>query len=245
MANFNRRLEESNTNLAMAKHDLEQANDAEIQARVRAELNLEAARQAVERYLVNVTEDERLNNSSFTDLRQEFLVSAKPFFENLRDQEPGDSNVEASRANAYLLLAVIQQETGQCNDAQANYLQCIAAYETLFKNHSSDPKFRIGLSDSLHRFVKLLDQQGQYDDPEETRNVSKYSSGAIRELVIAARKFQLERFAGMSILYNAQLTSKQIREFCPLDTACMNLLKKDLREPSPTWTLLKTSSSTI
>ncbi len=56
------------------------------------------------------------------------------------------------------------------------------------------------------------------------------SSGAIRELVIAARKFQLERFAGMSILYNAQMTSKQIREFCPLDTDCMNLLKTSVNE---------------
>ncbi len=56
------------------------------------------------------------------------------------------------------------------------------------------------------------------------------SSADIRELVVAARKFQLERFEGTSILYNAQMTSRQIREFCPLDAECMNLLKISVNE---------------
>ena len=56
------------------------------------------------------------------------------------------------------------------------------------------------------------------------------SSAEIRELVVAARKFQLERFDGTSIMYNAQMTSRQIREFCPLDNECMNLLKISVNE---------------
>ena len=56
------------------------------------------------------------------------------------------------------------------------------------------------------------------------------SSREIRELVTAARKFQLERFEGMPILYNAQMSSKQFREFCPLDDECMNLLKISVNE---------------
>ena len=34
----------------------------------------------------------------------------------------------------------------------------------------------------------------------------------------------------MSILYNAQMSSKQIREFCPLDEECMNMLKVSVNE---------------
>ena len=56
------------------------------------------------------------------------------------------------------------------------------------------------------------------------------SSAQIRELVVAARKYQMERFAGTGILYNAQMSSRQIREFCPLDAECMNLLKISVNE---------------
>ena len=56
------------------------------------------------------------------------------------------------------------------------------------------------------------------------------SSETIREQVVAARKAQLERFEGSSILYNAQMTSRQIREYCPLDAECMNLLKISVNE---------------
>ncbi len=56
------------------------------------------------------------------------------------------------------------------------------------------------------------------------------SSSEIRELVVAARKFQFERFSGSSILYNAQMSSRQIREYCPLDAESMNLLKMSVNE---------------
>ena len=56
------------------------------------------------------------------------------------------------------------------------------------------------------------------------------SSDKIRELVVAARKAQFERFSGSKIMYNAQMTSRQIREYCPLDAECMNLLKVSVNE---------------
>ena len=56
------------------------------------------------------------------------------------------------------------------------------------------------------------------------------SSEKIRELVIAARKAQAERFNGLSIMYNAQMSSRQIREFCPLDAECMNMLRHSVNE---------------
>ena len=34
----------------------------------------------------------------------------------------------------------------------------------------------------------------------------------------------------MPILYNAQMFSKQVREFCPLDDQCMNMLKVSVNE---------------
>jgi magnesium chelatase family protein len=52
------------------------------------------------------------------------------------------------------------------------------------------------------------------------------SSVEIRKRVTAAREKQTERFSGNGkVHYNAQMSVKQIREFCRLDAASMNLLK--------------------
>ncbi|MEM6894706.1 MAG: YifB family Mg chelatase-like AAA ATPase [Bacteroidota bacterium] len=52
------------------------------------------------------------------------------------------------------------------------------------------------------------------------------SSVEIRKRVIAARAQQSERFSDFqTIHYNAQMTSKQIRQFCTLDNASKDLLK--------------------
>ena len=51
------------------------------------------------------------------------------------------------------------------------------------------------------------------------------SSAEIREGVENARKAQFERFNGGHINYNAQMSSKQIRQFCKLDNDCLNILK--------------------
>ena len=56
------------------------------------------------------------------------------------------------------------------------------------------------------------------DFKELSSNKLGTSSTEIRELVVAARKFQFERLSESSILYNAQMSSRQIREFCPLDS---------------------------
>ena len=56
------------------------------------------------------------------------------------------------------------------------------------------------------------------------------SSESIRESVIAARKAQRERFEGTAILYNAQMSSKQIRQYCKLDDQCLGLLRTSVNE---------------
>ena len=51
-------------------------------------------------------------------------------------------------------------------------------------------------------------------------------STAIRKRVIAARKIQTQRFADLKkVHYNAQMNTKQIREFCQLNSSSLDLLK--------------------
>ncbi len=56
------------------------------------------------------------------------------------------------------------------------------------------------------------------------------SSAEMREQVTAARKAQAERFADLNITYNANLSSRQLRTFCQLDDAGMNLMKSSVNE---------------
>ena len=54
----------------------------------------------------------------------------------------------------------------------------------------------------------------------------------MREQVIVARKAQAERFDndnGAS-MYNASLTSRQLRQYCPLDDACQTLMKSSVND---------------
>ena len=56
------------------------------------------------------------------------------------------------------------------------------------------------------------------------------SSSQMRESVVAARDRQRRRFAGTATRQNGQMTHRQIRTFCPLDDACMNLLRATMTE---------------
>jgi magnesium chelatase family protein len=51
------------------------------------------------------------------------------------------------------------------------------------------------------------------------------SSSQMREAVMAARLRQAARFAGLLIRSNARMTSRQVREFCPLDASAAELLR--------------------
>jgi magnesium chelatase family protein len=56
-------------------------------------------------------------------------------------------------------------------------------------------------------------------------------SKVIRERVMAARKIQTERFQNHpKIHYNAQMNSKEIRKYCKLDEASLNLLKNAMEK---------------
>jgi magnesium chelatase family protein len=56
----------------------------------------------------------------------------------------------------------------------------------------------------------------------------KESSASIRKRVTAARAIQSERFDKMKIHCNAQMGSRHIRKFCPVDSASRMLLESAL-----------------
>jgi magnesium chelatase family protein len=56
------------------------------------------------------------------------------------------------------------------------------------------------------------------------------SSAEMRSMVAAARMRQTKRFNGSKTRYNADMSHRQTRTFCVLDTECSNLLKGAMTE---------------
>lgn len=65
---------------------------------------------------------------------------------------------------------------------------------------------------------------------ELAANTAGTSSEQMREQVIAARAIQATRFRNTRTRYNAQMSSRQIREYCRLDNDGINLLKAAMQE---------------
>ena len=56
------------------------------------------------------------------------------------------------------------------------------------------------------------------------------SSEQMRQQVLAARDIQKSRFGSDSTMTNARMSSRAIRRYCPLDSACESLLKQAMHE---------------
>jgi magnesium chelatase family protein len=56
------------------------------------------------------------------------------------------------------------------------------------------------------------------------------TSGQMCQDVVRARQRQCQRFADGPIRYNAQMTSRQVREFCQLDRSCQQMLRHSVEE---------------
>ena len=56
------------------------------------------------------------------------------------------------------------------------------------------------------------------------------SGREMRDLVLAARQTQLDRFAESNVQFNAQMSSRQIRQYCVLDRQGQRLLKETMND---------------
>jgi magnesium chelatase family protein len=56
------------------------------------------------------------------------------------------------------------------------------------------------------------------------------SSAEMRAMVVRAREIQEQRFTGSTIQFNAQMTSRQIRDYCGLNRECQKLLKETMND---------------
>ncbi len=67
-------------------------------------------------------------------------------------------------------------------------------------------------------------------DELSTTTASGTASSGMRDEVLQARQLQSERFRRSSVRYNAQMTSRQVRQHCQLDATCQKMLRESVEE---------------
>ena len=172
LSNFNRQLESTNNELATSNLALERSNREAQESRTAAELNFAAAADAVDQFLVAITDNDRLRQTDFSALRKDLLESSKPFLEKLRDQKPGEVSVEKSRVKALSKLASIDLETGRIKEATSGYLLCKTTLQSLVANHPDEAEFRSLLADCHSSLGWISNSQGNTEQTMENYNTA-------------------------------------------------------------------------
>ena len=86
-------------------------------------------------------------------------------------------------------------------------------------------KYRSKISGPLLDRIDIQVEVPAVSFREIKQNVAGETSDSIRERVIKARNIQIARLKGSGIYNNAQMNSRQLKQFCPLDSKALALLE--------------------
>ena len=127
-----------------------QAEDAKNQLAQRYRI----AKEAVDTYLLRVTQDERLDHPSFRQLRQQLLEASLPYYDQLNDLSPEDEPSRIAHAEALNQLGGVKSELGQFAESRIAYEQAAKQLSDLATMHSEKEVYRQRLATVL---VNLAD----------------------------------------------------------------------------------------
>ncbi len=103
--------------LAKANQRVRHSESIAVQREEDSRWNFQLARNAVDRYLTQVSQDERLKAEDLEPLRRDLLQTASAFYEQFIRQEPDDPDVRAAWGWAHYRLASITGEIGSKREA--------------------------------------------------------------------------------------------------------------------------------
>src|SRR5262249_26498000 len=128
---------------AEAANQQERQASAEAQrARDQADERFTLAREAVDKYLNEVTKDPELRDrQDLNPLREKLLQTAVPFYEKLAQQRQGEADQEAARGEAHGRLAYLRWQLGDV-EAQVDWEQMRAVFKRLADEFTTRPNFR-------------------------------------------------------------------------------------------------------
>lgn len=98
--------------------------DAETQRQL-AQDNFQQAKNAVDEYLLNISNSDELASPELRDLRNELLASARDYYEDFIEQGLDDPEIVVDLAKAHVSLGRIEQTTGNVEIAAEHYTKSV------------------------------------------------------------------------------------------------------------------------
>jgi len=188
-----------------AAAQLAQANELTAQRKTEeAAGNLKLARQAIEQYMTQVSEDPRLKVHNLDTLRRDLLKTAREFYEKLVQQEPDKPDLRADWAAAHVRLATITAETGSMPQAVKLAETAEAIYQDLRRKHPDNGAFLTGLAKTRVRLGMFYKMTGQEEDAKSQFKTAVAEADRLAEggcqlpdvgAIRADARYQLARFA--------------------------------------------------
>ena len=122
----------------------------------KAQANFQLAKDAVDKYLNAVTDNPKLNEKDFFQLRKELLETAVPFYRKFTEERTDDPELEAARGRAFLRLARIRDATGREGGGLSDYEAMQTIFAKLVAEFPRVPAYRNDLTKSYTHSGHLL-----------------------------------------------------------------------------------------
>ncbi len=130
--------------------------DEAIEQRALAERNFRQAREAVDTYLTQVSDNDVLKAQNLEPLRRELLRTAKEFYERFLQQDPGNRRLQVELGQAHERLGLITSLLESQPKALEHYQKMRAVFERLHEADPDDPLYLRELAVSCFREADCL-----------------------------------------------------------------------------------------
>jgi serine/threonine-protein kinase len=137
------------------------------QARQQALAYEKQARESVQKYFVQTTEDPRWKAVGLEPVRKDLLAQARDYFLEFVRQRGDDPNLRAELADAHFRLGYITAEIGDKEAAIAEYQQALALWQELFDTQPSVNQYRYHLARTYNNLAILYHATGRLRPAEE------------------------------------------------------------------------------
>jgi serine/threonine-protein kinase len=129
-----------------------------------ARSNFQMARQAVDDYFVQVSENKLLKSDQqgLQPLREELLKSDLKYYQEFVRQTGDDPEVRAELAHAYFRVANITLETGSTGEARMAYLRAQELYQAISQTHPEKSSYQNDLARAYRGLGRLEASEGRY-----------------------------------------------------------------------------------
>lgn len=161
--------------IAKAEREATQERDIAQQQEQRARRHFGLARDAVDRMLTEVADEQLAHVPHMRDVRTKLLTEALGFYQEFLDDESADSSLEQEIANAYANVAEISHKLGDHDVAKTAFKDAIRLYKQAFNTMNAvSPgealQLKLELARCHDQFGELHRQAEQPADAEEQYN---------------------------------------------------------------------------